>query len=349
MRLADGAQRSGILAFFAPVCREDQDQWRRKTPKQPVCGSPHGKRRGMELEDDGTGAGSSSQHKRPRGSEVQKGDANGSLQTGLLSHRKAKADAEETGAPDYLLSLRRRVMRRFAESMNQGMVVSGGKARSADVVVSRPPATVTVSDDGPCALCDAPKRFCVCDSMGHSPAVWSDSRVPAGPSAATHDGKTPSDGDHESESEVETHLRRQMLRVLLRLEKQGVWLTSEGNKRGVGSACSTSYCRTTREFSLENVLRIKAMAVSDMVWGDEKVFRTTSRPSQVDSFQWKNLLEAALAQHCSGAPQTQGRRRTCTTPITNGELIMGFALAGLSPSFGKSGREVNAKFKAKLA
>jgi hypothetical protein len=338
-RVADRArERSGILAFFAPVCREKRDRQEPRctgaTSPSASCGSPHcGKN--LRGDDDDPGAGSSSaQRKRSRGLEVV-GDAG----------------AGENGAPDYLVSLRRRVMRRLADSTNRGAAAPRSKTVSPFIAVAHAHATAAALDEH-CVLCDAPSRFCVCDSVGDSshalPAAMG-SRMPS--ASAARRGMTDSDGDHANDSEEETHLRRQMLRVLLRLEKQGVWLTSEGNKRGVGSACCTSYCRTTREFSTENVLRVKAMAVPDKVWGDGKVFRTTSRLSQVDSYQWKNLLEAALEQSSSesGSPRRAARRRSCAAPITNGELIMGFALADLSPSFGnKSGREVNAKFKAKL-
>ena len=305
--------RSGILAFFAPVYASDIQ---RPAPHRRFA-----------------------QHKRPRGYDDCGAD------TGL-----GPAESGDDGAPDYLLSLRRRVMRRLADSTNRenAQVPTNMNVASRDSAV--PPAIVAQPFAAPsnCVLCDAPCRFCVCDKVDEPPSVLSvalASQVP--------DAVSVRDGDeHGSESEGESRVRRQMLRVLLRLEKQGVWLTSDGNKRGVGSACGSSYCRSTRAFSIEHVLLAKAMATAGKVWSDSsgdkrRVFRATSRYSQLDSYQWKNLLEAALTQPSGGSegPRTNSRRLVFPT---NGELIMGFALAGIHPSFGQSAREVNAKFKAKL-
>lgn len=313
--------RSGILAFFAPVCATSSDIQRP---------APHRR---------------FAQHKRPRGHD------DGGADIGL-----GPAEGGDDGAPDYLLSLRRRVMRRLADATNRenakvpdNMSAAPHDSAAPSAIVAQPFAAAN------CALCDAPSRFCVCDRMDEPPSalpVAFASQGPAATDAAVRGGAHDGDG-HCSESEEENHVRRQMLRVLLRLEKQGVWLTSDGNKRGVGSICGTSYCRSTRKFSVENVLLTKAMASAGKVWGDEsgdnrRVFRTTSRQSQLDSYQWKNLLEAALTQSSAGSrgPRKDSRRRIDFP--TNGELIMGFALAGLQPSFGQSAREVNAKFKAKL-
>ena len=99
-------------------------------------------------------------------------------------------------------------------------------------------------------------------------------------------------------------------------------------------------------------------------WGEELgAFKASGRYTETDSYQWKNLIEKALlavpSLSSSGAPVTANRPSpggTCQEGgvsivgrLTNGEVIMGIALAGYHPSFGpKSRREVNARFKATL-
>ena len=139
-------------------------------------------------------------------------------------------------------------------------------------------------------------------------------------------------------SEDDRQLQRDMLRQLVTLEKAGVWLTAAGNKKGIGARGSTCYCRTPREFSVHRVRQVMQLAREGHDWGDGVgVFRRTARTSKRSSYDWKRLAEGAL-ERLTGEP---------TVVITNGELIMGFCLAGLSPSFGPKGRrQVNATFKA---
>ena len=302
--------RSGILAFFAP----------RPTDRLPA------------------------QRKRPR-------------------EENERAQSRSDGAPDYLLSLRRRVMRRLAESTNcvkesgSSSVNAITESRSCISSVTSPsiashqPAAAKEASTH-CAHCAAPTRFCICNaadgispvrSEGTAQERSTDSKIVRPTWASDRSNRA-------SEPEEESQMRREMHLVLLKLEKQGVWLTSHGNKRGMGSAsCGTSYCRTTREFSTSNVRLVVAMAVAGRAWGRGGKFRTISRLSQIDSFRWKNDLEAAFEAAADGRGDDEhvgggGKPKD----LTNGELIMGFALAGLPPHFGKNGREVNARFKAKL-
>jgi hypothetical protein len=135
-------------------------------------------------------SGSSATHNAERAAQVQ----------------AACVGTVEGGLPDYLLTLRRRVMRRLADSMNS---------------------------DEPCAVA-APRS-----DPGTRPLSFPSEAQPANQRPAWVCNTI-------ENTEEERHLRGQMLQVLLKLEKKGVTLTAAGNRNGRGAAAGGPvYCRTT--------------------------------------------------------------------------------------------------------
>ena len=317
---------------------------------------------------------------------------------------EVKAGAEAEGwAPDYLVPLRRRVMRRLANTATAAaMDGRAEKRRKAEAATDdgAPPLSPALAKSraaagrGPaadakapaeqrrtsgqcgvatgtecCAACDAPAQWCVCRVAGsseskHQQQPPSQQRLQPPPQQPPSQQQRPQPPPppqlHEQEptrrpaaavrpawicrgsegelSEDDRQLQRDMLRQLVTLEKAGVWLTAAGNKKGIGARGSTCYCRTPREFSVHRVRQVMQLAREGHDWGDGVgVFRHTARTSKRSSYDWKRLAEGAL-ERLTGEP---------TVVITNGELIMGFCLAGIAPSFGPKGRrQVNATFKA---
>jgi hypothetical protein len=198
------------------------------------------------------------------------------LSGGAKRPREPERETEIDEAPDYLQTLRKRIMRRMAESggtkgpsspvtppsrsgaVAESVVQHGGASpprrpppplptttspcRSAATSGGGPSAAV-----GQCSACGAPSRFCVCaaadDNNDDTPPVAPSPKEQAAPatkaasdSASTRPAWVCNSGGLAPPSEDVAALRRQMSIQLLKLEKQGVWLTSAGNNKGTGSA-----------------------------------------------------------------------------------------------------------------
>lgn len=331
---------------------------------------------------------------------------------GTKRPREPEHDGEHE-APDYLQTLRKRIMWRMAQSGAKGpgspvTPPSGSGAKTAESGLQHsvaspprqppplPPTAASWQDAasansglaarfgpaaGRCSACEAPSRFCVCKAADRdddtpvapppqAPLATATKPAPATDPASARPAWVCNSGGLAPPSEAEAALRRQMHILLLKIVKQGIWLTSHGNKKGMRSACITRYCRTTLEFNADHVAAVMDLARSGRSWGGTMgTFQASPRYTEMDSYQWKNFMEKALLEDPSlsrpsyGAEATTGGGSslvaTCLRTgggggsivggLTNGEVVMGMALAGFHPSFGpKSRREVNARFKASL-